>query len=390
MVKNITDKYPHLIFRKNWEITQKIANLLGQMEAFVISISNTPILPNHYQKLLNVSLIKGAQATTAIEGNTLTESEIEKIQQGIKLPPSKEYQEIEVRNILDAFNQLLKEVVHSDKTSLVTERLIKDFHELVGKNLGEHLDAIPGEFRTDPRFVGPYKCPDYIDIPALIEKLSEWLLREFHFDKGQSFSENIIQAIITHIYIEWIHPFGDGNGRTGRLIEFYILLRGGIPNIASHILSNHYNQTRSEYYRQLDLANKKRDLTLFIEYALVGFRDGLKQTLETIHESQIKITWQKFVYDETEKIRGRNTKVFKRRRHLMLDLPLDKTFTLESISLATPQIAKNYGGFSKRQLMRDLKELIDIGLLIKVKNLYRANKDVLNVYMAKKRESNIS
>jgi len=41
-----------------------------------------------------------------------------------------------------------------------------------------------------------------------------------------------------------IHPFGDSNGRTARLIEFYILLRAGLPDMVSHILSNHYNDTR--------------------------------------------------------------------------------------------------------------------------------------------------
>ena len=68
----------------------------------------------------------------------------------------------------------------------------------------------------------------------------------------QSFQDPVIQAIVAHVYIAMIHPFGDGNGRTARLIEFYILLRAGLPDMASHILSNHYNDTRQEYYRRLD------------------------------------------------------------------------------------------------------------------------------------------
>src|SRR5690606_32617625 len=154
------------------------------------------------------------------------------------------------------------------------------------ENLGDHFDANPGRFRNDSRVVGKYRCPDYRDVPELIKKYCEWLQREFHYQHGQSFCDTVIQAIVAHIYLEWIHPFGDGNGRTGRLIEFYILLRGGFPNIASHILSNHYNQTRSEYYRHFDSARERRDLTSFIEYALLGFRDGLKETLQIIQESQ--------------------------------------------------------------------------------------------------------
>ena len=186
--------------------------------------------------------------------------EIFNIQKGKHLPPSREYQEIEVKNILNAFNILLKEVVYHNKTPLITIDLIKKFHLLVGKDLGEHFDAIPGKFRTDRRIVGPYRCPDYQDINNLVEQYCEWLLKEFHYDTGQEFYAIIIQAIVSHIYLEWIHPFGDGNGRTGRLLEFYILLRGGNPDIASHILSNHYNKTRPEYYRQLDIARKTKDL----------------------------------------------------------------------------------------------------------------------------------
>ncbi|NJN71060.1 MAG: hypothetical protein HC801_12855, partial [Nitrospira sp.] len=86
---------------------------------------------------------------------------------------------------------------------------------------------------------------------SLFDRFCEWLKKEFCFDSGsQSFEDAVIQAIVTHVYLEWIHPFGDGNGRTGRLLEFYILLRAGNPDISSHILSNFYNETRAEYYRQ--------------------------------------------------------------------------------------------------------------------------------------------
>src|SRR5207249_2719503 len=114
--------------------------------------------------------IKGAQATTAIEGNTLTDEEIGKLKQGIKLPPSKEYQEREVRNILDAFNAILVETVYENKEQLVTQELLLRFHKLVGKDLGEHFAGIPGKFRESDVVVGTYRCPDYRDVPILIEK----------------------------------------------------------------------------------------------------------------------------------------------------------------------------------------------------------------------------
>ena len=96
----------------------------------------------------------------------------------------------------------------------------------------------------------------------------------------QNIDEAVIEAIVVHIYIAWIHPFEDGNGRTARLLEFYLLLRAGVPNIASHILSNHYNDTRAEYYRQLNYASETGDLKEFIQYVLLRFRDGLEKVIQ--------------------------------------------------------------------------------------------------------------
>lgn len=68
---------------------------------------------------------------------------------------------------------------------------------------------------------GPYRCPDPRDVVELVSRLCDWLRREFAYSSGnQTFADAVVQAIVTHVYIEWIHPFGDGNGRTGRLLEF--------------------------------------------------------------------------------------------------------------------------------------------------------------------------
>ncbi len=77
-------------------------------------------MPQYYDQLILPALRKGAKATTAIEGNTLSEEEIAKLQEGQKLPPSKEYQEIEVKNIPDAFNELLIETNYDNKEQLIT------------------------------------------------------------------------------------------------------------------------------------------------------------------------------------------------------------------------------------------------------------------------------
>lgn len=88
-------EYPHVQFRKHWSLSDRALMLLGQCEAYVEGMYNTPILPPQYAELMQVALLTGAQDTTAIEGNTLLDEDIRLIMADEKLPPSKEYQEIE-------------------------------------------------------------------------------------------------------------------------------------------------------------------------------------------------------------------------------------------------------------------------------------------------------
>lgn len=391
MSKELQREYPHLIFRRHWELSAKSLLLLGQCEAYVKAINNTPILPHHYGQLMNVALMKGAQATTAIEGNTLSDEEVQKIMNNQKLPPSKEYQAIEVGNILTAFNELLLEIVNANVDHFISIDLLQRFHKMVGQNLGEHFAAVPGQLRNSDVIVGRYRCPDYRDVPILLEQLCQWLRQEFKYGQTeQSFSEVVVQAIVTHIYIEWIHPFGDGNGRTGRLVEFYILLRGGNPDISSHILSNYYNLTRTAYYRQIEKATESRSLSEFIEYALLGFRDGLVQTLDVIQKSQFQNTWQKLIYDKFDAIRqGSRDDVFRRQRTLALEIPFDKEFTISQVSSLTVPLAKQYAGsVSEKTIQRDVEKLMELELVRKLEIGYIANTDILRSMIAKRRSPN--
>ena len=384
MSNELGNKYPHLIFQRNWDFSETTNRLLGQCEAFTKAICNTPLLPEDHKILYNVALVKGAQATTAIEGNTLSENEITDLQKGFKLPPSKKYLEQEVVNVLDAYDKLVDQVISQNKRERITPELICRFHQYISKDLGEHLDAIPGKFRTDNRVVGTYRCPDYEDVPELVENMCDWLIRQFNFSSGQHYIDYVVQAIISHVYLEWIHPFGDGNGRTGRLLEYYILLRGGNPAIASHIMANHYNLTRSEYYRQLDICRQKRSLSGFIEYALEGLRDGLEEVLRIIQRSQYTITWQKHIYDAFSDVKMSHKDVFKRRRSLILEMPLDRGVSLLEIPLISTKIARMFSSLSDKTVQRDIFELKKMGLLVKDKDLYFANTETINRLRVKK------
>lgn len=383
----ILQKYPHISFLPKWELKEDSIYELGQCDATIRALRDIPIRPEYRNMLQTVSLTKGAQATTAIEGNTLTNEEVEKVNEGIKLPPSKEYQEIEVRNILNAFNELLREVTIDNKLEVITIDLIKRLNYLVGKDLEDHFEAIPGKLRNYPVIVGvKYRPPDYHDVEFLLKQFCEWSVKEFHFAKGQDFRESVIQAIVSHVYIAWIHPFGDGNGRTARLLEFYILLRSGNPDFASHLLSNFYNETRSEYYRHLEKSTKTGNLSGFIAYAIKGYRDGLNDILGFIQLDQFKTSWINYIHEsfQTNKIKSKNENLNKRRRNLMLAIPIFKRLTIEEILNLNVDISATYKILSRRTLMRDIKELIDLDLLKNEQDTYWANIDLLKRYIPKK------
>src|SRR5581483_8558339 len=149
-------EYPHLVFERRWRLGEIDLIRMGQCISLLKAINNTPIMPQYYSELMRVALTKGAQSTTAIEGNTLTDEDISKLQKGEKLPPSIEYQGKEVQNILDAFQTLFEEMIYENKEQLITPDLLLRLHKLVGKDLGDHFAAVPGRFRENDVIVGSY------------------------------------------------------------------------------------------------------------------------------------------------------------------------------------------------------------------------------------------
>lgn len=390
---NILPSHPHISFERNWQVAEDTLFMLGQCEAIIRIISEAPLEPENRRKLLLVSLRKGAQATTAIEGNTLSEEEIVKIDEGGKLPPSKEYLQTEVQNVISALNQILSEVVLDGKDHLITPELLTTFHSYIGKDLGDHFRAVPGQFRTAGHdvIVGPYKPPLGKDVVPLVVQLCDWLKKVFHYEDGkQNFIEQVLQAIVSHVYIAWIHPFDDGNGRTARLIEFFLLLRAGLPNIASHILSNHYNNTREEYYRQLEQTGKEKNLSRFIAYAVLGFRDGLNEVLDIVQKNVLKTAWRNYIYEilDSKKTAGKTRAIVKRRRDIALNFPTDSFLTIDHLLNNNAIFAREYAKLSPMTLKRDLLELEKLELIVRQGDTYKANIEILKQSMPLKKTKN--
>lgn len=384
------------------KVPSKFWMLLADACAKCQFIAGIPLQPETAERLHRIYLIKGVRATTAIEGNTLSEEEVAMAERRtLKLPPSKEYLGIEVRNIIDACNQILDDLRNGHKLPFDIER-IKDMNELVLRDLELDDDIEAGKIRTHPVVVGNYRGAPAADCEYLLNRLCTWL-NNMSFESGHfKLAPSILKAIIAHLYIAWIHPFGDGNGRTARLVEHQILMSSGTPSPAAQLLSNHYNETRSQYYRVLNRSSRISDGVIeFIVYALQGLVDGLTEQINTVREQIENDVWTNHVFS---KFQGLTGSANERRRYLVLALsqregPVSQRmirypgmsyvagselwppFSHMDIRTLTPQLAQAYNGKTSKTITRDINALIDMGLVKRVRGGIITNKETIQAFL---------
>lgn len=353
---------------------------LGEAQSKCEHISGVPLRPSVARQLHMVYLAKGVLATTAIEGNTLTEAQVLQHLEGkLELPPSKEYLSKEIDNIIEACEKIATDILVRDKAELSSEK-IETYNKLVLDKLALDESIIPGQIRTFSVGVGGYQAAPAEDCQYLLEKLCRWL-NEFEIPEDNRIVFGIIKAIIAHIYFVWIHPFGDGNGRTARLIEFQILLEAEIPTPAAHLLSNFYNQTRTEYYRQLDRTSKTMgDISDFVKYAINGYVDELRDLLRIIRMQQWDIVWRNYIH---EKFKDQTSEAAIRQRHLALDLSFqtDESIRMSKIPEVSTRMATAYAKKTRKTMVRDINKLINMGLMERTKDGIRAKRDLILAFL---------
>ncbi|HEY1519148.1 MAG TPA: Fic family protein, partial [Solirubrobacteraceae bacterium] len=302
------------------EADRRFWQMIGEARSKSRHLMYTPLKPNISRMMESIYLAKGMQATTAIEGNTLTLEQVQSAVQGtLKVPPSQEYLKQEVDNVLQACRAIEQGIAGAGEFQLSRD-LLSSLNERVLHALEVPDHVVPGVYREVSVVVGPYRGAPPGDIPYLVERMCDWLNGSTFDapDHSDAFLFAFLKAVAAHVYLAWIHPFGDGNGRTARLIEFGILTAAGIPSVAAHLLSNHYNLTRSAYYRHLDESSRSGgDLSPFLLYAARGFVDLLQEQLSVVHEEMFNIAWENYVH---ERFQTRSGEAARRQRELVIAL----------------------------------------------------------------------
>ena len=375
--------HPWLKFKVNLQsVPPQMWVKLGECQSKCEHIAGVPLTKMAEEKLYYIYLAKGALASAAIEGNTLTEEEaLKRLEGKLDLPPSREYLGQEIDNIVKACIFLINSATEKGRLFPLTAGTIKELNRMILHNLKLQDHVKPGEISSDVVGVGRYRGAPREDCDYLLEKMCEWLSgSDFFPQKGFEMTYAIIKAIIAHLYLAWIHPFGDGNGRTARLVEFYILFSSGVPSAACHLLSNHYNLTRSEYYLQLDQASRSGgDVIPFITYAVQGFLDGLREQLNFIRQQQWHIAWQSIVESVFE---DKYSPADLRRKRFVFDLSKQAEWIpVSKLTEITPRVAKDYASKTIRTLTRDINVLVKTGLVEKRRAEVRAKNEIVFAFL---------
>ena len=225
-------------------------NILADIEAKKTRLSELrPLTAGEVERLREEFMVEFTYNSNAIEGNTLTLKETAMALEGMTIDQKPLKDHLEAVGHRDAF-LYVQDIATKDMP--ISESVIKNIHSLVLINRPEDK----GVYRRIPvRIMGAYTEPlqPYMVLPAM-----EGLLIE---DKKRAETMNIIERIARfHLEFEGIHPFIDGNGRTGRLILNLDLIRNGYPPINVKFTDRkRYYEAFDAYYRDND-ASKMTDL----------------------------------------------------------------------------------------------------------------------------------
>ena len=183
----------------------------------------------------------------------------------------------EVQNYIEAINYSIERLSELP----LSMRLLKESHEVLLKGVrGEHKD--PGEIRKTQNWIGGSSLKDAFYIPPEPNILPDLLtdIEKFLHNEELQVPE-IVRAGIAHYQFETVHPFLDGNGRTGRLLIILYLISTGLLNKPVLYISDFFEKNRMSYYDSLAMVKKSDDMTQWLKFFLNGVVETAKSNIKT-------------------------------------------------------------------------------------------------------------
>lgn len=246
----------------------KADRMLGRLDMFSNHIPNIDLF-------IQMHIRKEALQSTRIEG-TQTKME-EAMMDEEEVPLDKRDDWSEVQNYIKAMNVAIKRL----EILPLSSRLIKEVHAILMQGVrGEHKQ--PGEFRTSQNWIGgnnindaKFVPPVFGEIPDLMSDIEKFV----HEPKCQI--PDLIKIAIIHYQFETIHPFNDGNGRTGRLLITLYLVSTGILKRPVLYLSDYLENHRNSYYEMITKVRTENKIDEWIKFFLDGVIETANKSVET-------------------------------------------------------------------------------------------------------------
>lgn len=278
--------------------------------------------------------IRNAHSSTAIEGNPLTLEQVRAIEEGREIPATAQRARREVANYFAG----LRFVEKNAPRRVITHTEVLKLHRIMAAQVMDQGTA--GQYRTIRVRVGGYVAPPPAQVRPMMSDLLEW------WNKDAAKTSPILSSAIVHYRFESIHPFADGNGRTGRMLSLWDLYRRGFDNHHIFSIDEFYWEDRPRYYAALEnVRQEKGDLTSWLEYSA----EGLRGTLERVWSRIQKLT-----------ARGGKAKlVLRPKQEQLLHL-------LREHKALTPREIWDAVGVSKQGALDLLRPLIKAGLMRRI------------------------
>ena len=228
------------------------------------------------QNYLDDMLVRLAHHSAGIEGNTISLPATVSIILNGTLPISsgatvREFYEIE--NHKQAFSNMLDHLESNDTLSV---SIIKEVHA----DLTDRLQYDKGQFKKNENLIigAEFQTASPSETPFLVQQLVDNL--EYRLENAATDEEKLERILDAHIQFERIHPFSDGNGRTGRVIMNYSLLQEGFPPLIIE------KETKATYVELL----AKQDVSGFLSFAqeILAKEKKRMQSFQNMSEEQIK------------------------------------------------------------------------------------------------------
>ncbi len=305
---------------------EEIASLREKALAATVQVPWIPALQKDTR-------LRNAHSSTAIEGNPLTLEQVRALEEGRELPAATPRSKQEVLNYFAGLRFIER---HLHKSPLTHEDILK-LHKIIA---GAVMDqGTSGRYRTIAVRVGKFVPPPG-DVSGLMRELLEW------WNVAAPKLSPVLTSAIVHYRFESIHPFADGNGRTGRALALWELYRRGFDTHHIFSVDEWFWADRPRYYAALDDARKQgEDLTHWLEYNA----EGLQVTLEKV--------WMRV--QRLAATSGRKKLVLRPRQEQLLQMLRDR-------KSMTPQEIWDSLGVSKQGALDLLRPLIKAGLVRRV------------------------